>query len=66
MIERDLVIVLHASIEWIEALVTQLPHAFVAIARRRTVTVDPQTVEFIARNNLFDMSKLPFDKLFLS
>jgi hypothetical protein len=46
--------ILHAYIEWIKALLSQLPQAFVAVAGGRATTVEPNPVKFVLGDKLPD------------
>src|SRR5262249_48808595 len=55
--------ILHAHIEGIEALLPQLPHAFVAVAGGRAPTVEPNAVQFVLGHKLSNEVEFPFQEL---
>ena len=66
LVERGLVIGLHARIEGIKALLAQLAHTFVAIARRRTAPVEPYAIELILGDKLPDEIEFSFYECLLA
>src|SRR5262249_25761795 len=55
--------ILHAHIEGIEALLPQLPHAFVAVARGRASPVEPNAVQLVLGDKLPNEVEFSFQKL---
>src|SRR5215475_14301001 len=59
-------IVLDGAVKWVETFRAQLADAFVAVAGRWPVSIDPKSVDFVPRNDLADVVEFALHESFLA
>src|SRR5262249_1082411 len=59
-------IVLDAAVKWVETFRAQLADAFVAVAGRWPVSIDPNRIDFVPRNDLADVVEFALNESFLA